>query len=558
MSLRTCLSSAYALSALAFPMAVSAATTAADSDTHVETLIVTAQKRAENVQNVPISIEVVRGEQINDLGVRRFEDLAKYVPNLTVQPTPGANQIYIRGIGSGAQNFAFEQDVSLYIDGVYAGRNRQFMSPFFDVERVEVLRGPQGALLGKNTAAGAISIISAQPTSVAKAGVDVQTLFGRAGIDASAFVSGPLTEALSGRLAVKFIRQDGYVHNRYTGQDVPREEDNLVRGILRYQPSDSFNISAKVEYTDYTVKGTQAIAIFPGSTDFQRAQKNAQPPFGVPESDHTESWNGVVTANYRAGDFTLTSLTGYSTYNALKFTAAGSDVPELWLSRQVEKFDQTSQEVRLLSPTGRTFEFIVGGYVDESTFKTQFDTLYTIFVAGHTNQLFDQNTHTWSIFGQGVANLGDRFRVLGSLRYSSERKRATYDAITISGIPLNAPRSIAGSRGESNLDPSVTLQYRPWKHVMLYATYAQGSKAGGFVSNTGNVTPATFEFSGEHSTNYEVGLKSTLLRGAALSTSRRSIPSSRTFKSATTSRSSVWLSETPDRRRPGESKPPSP
>ncbi|MBN9556024.1 MAG: TonB-dependent receptor plug domain-containing protein, partial [Alphaproteobacteria bacterium] len=90
----------------------------------IETVLVTAQKRVENVQDVPISMSVVSGKNLEDMNVRTFEDLAKYVPNLAIQPTPGANQIYIRGIGSGAQNFAFEQDVSLYIDGIYAGRNR--------------------------------------------------------------------------------------------------------------------------------------------------------------------------------------------------------------------------------------------------------------------------------------------------------------------------------------------------------------------------------------------------------------------------------------------------
>ena len=151
----------------------------------IETILVTAQKRTEDVQDVAISMEVISGDELEKLRVKTFEDLQQYVPNFTVQPTPGANQIYIRGIGSGAQNFAFEQAVSLYVDGIYAGRNRQFMAPFFDIERIEILRGPQGALLGKNTAAGAISLVSAQPTEEFEGYVDAAFLLDRGGVDLS-------------------------------------------------------------------------------------------------------------------------------------------------------------------------------------------------------------------------------------------------------------------------------------------------------------------------------------------------------------------------------------
>jgi iron complex outermembrane receptor protein len=492
----------------------------------IETVVVTAEKRVENVQDVPISMSVVSGRNLEDLNVHTFEDLAKYVPNLAIQPTPGANQIYIRGIGSGAQNFAFEQDVSLYVDGIYAGRNRQFMAPFFDIERVEVLRGPQGALLGKNTAAGAISLVSAQPTDTFQAGVDFGALLSRKGFDVSGFVSGPLSDNLTGRLAVKLVNEDGYIDNIGTDRKVPSPNDKLARGILKYQLSEHTDVTAKVEYSDAVVNGTQAISDLPAKgNSFADGIKNTQDPFGTPEKDKTQSFNSAVTANFGVGDNTLTSVSGYSTYTATKYTGAASDNPEDWLSTQREYFHQFSQELRLTSPTGGTFEYIVGAYADTSKFKTHFDTLYNLLgglIAGESDMVFDQLSTTFSVFGQGQWNVTDEFDVIGSLRYTSTSKDATLHQFLISGIavspaygitPANPDKYLAGSRREENLDPSITLQYHVNPLSMVYFTFSKGSKAGGYVSNSGPVTQATFGFEPEKSRNLEVGAKATLFDG---------------------------------------------
>lgn len=503
---------------LATAVALCGGAYAQDAGPSSEEIVVTAQKRSENVQDVPISIEVVGNELIEDLNIVRFEDLQKYVPNFTVQPTPGANQIYIRGIGSGAQNFAFEQSVSLYVDGIYAGRNRQFMAPFFDVERVEVLRGPQGALVGKNTAAGAISLISAQPQEEFSAMAEASALLDRSGFSFSGYVTGEVADGLTARLAVKLVDQDGWIYNRHTNEDVPREDDTLLRGIVRYEPSENFDITAKVEYTDYTVYGTNAIALIGGSEDdFDNEEKEAERPFGERERDMTESFSATVTANYYFGEYTLTSITGYSTYDADKYTGAGSSVPELWLSIQREDFDQWSQEVRLASPVGQTFEFIAGAYIDTNDLTTEFVNRYSLLfggLAGEVNQIFEQTTDTWSVFAQGKWNVTDQFKVLGSLRYTENSKDASYDFFRVAGIPLGPPVFLEGSRSKGTLDPSVTVQYHFNDDIMAYATYSQGSKAGGFSSNTRTVTALTFEFDDETSRNYEIGIKSKLFNGA--------------------------------------------
>ena len=179
----------------------------------IEEVIVTAQKRAQSVQDVPMSIEVIKGEELDAYQIRDLKALQNYVPNLLIQSSPGNDAIYVRRFGSQAANYAFDQSVSMYVDGIYGGRNRQFMAPFFDVERVEVMRGPQGALLGKNTAAGAISIITAGPTDTFEGSVTSSYNFDREGFEVYGYVSGPMSDTLSGRLAVKYTELDGYIKN---------------------------------------------------------------------------------------------------------------------------------------------------------------------------------------------------------------------------------------------------------------------------------------------------------------------------------------------------------
>ena len=473
-------------------------------------IVVTAQLRSQRVQDVPISMTVIGADQIKQSGAQRLEEMARYIPNLNIQPTPVANQVFIRGIGSGAQNFAFEQAVSLYVDGIYAGRNRQFMAPFFDIERIEVLRGPQGALLGKNTSAGAISIVTGQPTATFQGRADIATEFSRPGIDLSGYVSGPLSDTLRARIAVKVTDEDGYVYNRFADADQPHNKNFMIRGSLKFLPIEGVDMNLKLEYDDFRVKGNPVISIFPGSDDFEKAEKNAETPPGKPQQSHTEAWNGAFSANAMLGDHTLTAITGFSRFKADQFGGAGADVPELYYSSQGERFRQISQEIRLTSPTGNTLEYIAGAYVDTARYKTYFGADYDIGITGSAIQLFDQKSSNISLFGQAVLNLGEMVKLQGSLRYTRARKSADYEAIALSGIPLYAPGSLSAKRRESNLDPSITVQVRPVTDVMLYATFAKGSKGGGFTSNS-RATAETFQFAGEESTNYEVGLKASFL-----------------------------------------------
>ena len=525
------------LSSVAAAAMLAAAPAAAEDADQVETavvdtpsggstdIIVTATKRAQNVQDVPISMVVVSGEQLSKFNVADARAMMNYTPNVFVQTTAGNNVIYIRGFGSPPANFAFDQSVSLYVDGIYAGRSRQAESPFFDLERVEVLRGPQGALFGKNTAAGAVSVVSAGPTREFEGKVSGLYSFDMKGPDISGYFAGPISETLGFRVAYNVVRQDGYIYNRATDQDDPKLEQETVRGTLKWEPSDQFDYTAKVQYSNRRYSGGISVSSsLTGPQDPQEERYLEESALG-PEGIWNKSWMISGTGNIQFGDYTVTLITGYSKFNANIVNGFDQSIPggggavtnNSVYNSFPEKFDQFSQEIRLLSPTGKRFEYIVGAYWDYGIYELQQLQGFNILnlfgnpYFGRIDSVFNQRAESYSVFGQGTFNFNDDLRLIGSLRYTHASKRGSFASRLVYG-PF-AIRPISSARGaidESNVDPSFTLQYDFTDDIMGYATYGQGSKSGGFVSNTLGTTDKTFTFKPEKSTNYEAGIRSTL------------------------------------------------
>ena len=500
-----------------------------DSSTLVE-VVVTAQKREQKLQDVPISMEVVSGERLSDFATNDFKQMVKFTPNVSVETTAGNDTIYIRGFGSPPANFSFDQAVSLYMDGVYAGRNRQAQAPFFDLQRVEVLRGPQGALFGENTPAGAVSIVSAGPTSSFEGSVTALYNFELKGPEVSGYVSGPISDTVGARLAVKLLDQDGYIKNRATGDDNPGNKMALARLTLQFRPNESFDYTLKTEYSDRQVKGGLTVSS-PLTTgqDPHKTRYLAQSALG-PEGTEATSWLVSGTGNLSIGDFTLTSVTGYSFFrsniiNGFDQTIPGGNgavTPNSVYNSYPEHFRQWSQEIRLLSPTGQKFEYVIGAYYDTALYQlTQLGgfNIASLNYFGLLNTEFRQRSQTWSAFGQGTFHVNDQLRVMGSLRYTSTDKRGHFFGRLLYGPfalrPVNT-RANGEINGEDNWDPSITLQYDVAPQVMVYATYGRGSKSGGFVSNTYGTTNATFAYKPEKSENFEAGVKSTLAEGRAI------------------------------------------
>ena len=496
---------------------------AADAAPQVQEVVVTAMKqKAENVQDVPISMEVVSGNKLAAFHADTLKAIS--VPNMNVGAVGGNDVIYMRGFGSPSQNYAFDQSVSLYVDGIYAGKSRQFMAPFFDIERVEVLRGPQGALFGKNTAAGAISIVSAQPTSTFQGEATGIYNFNLKGPEVSGYVSGPLSDKLSARLAVRIVDQDGYIKNLVPGgQKEPTNQSQLARLTLKYVDGD-FDFTAKAEYGHIKSDGNISVAGSVATEQQPRLSRYAaeDPKLG-PAGFETTSWNLAGTANLHLGEFVLTSITGFSTFDAghvnnFDQTIPGGGVtPATIFNSFPEHYQQGSEELRLQSPTGGKFDYIVGAYYDNSQYRIESFSHDILPGLGEflSQSHFKQQAESYSVFGEGTYRFTDNFRALGSLRYSHTDKRGAFNSYLLQGpFPLQPiTQAPDGHISEHNVDPSLTLQYDVSPHTMIYASYGEGSKSGGFVSNSAGTTDATFTFQPEHSKNYELGLKTTMADG---------------------------------------------
>ncbi|HTO40809.1 MAG TPA: TonB-dependent receptor [Rhizomicrobium sp.] len=478
----------------------------------IETVVVTAQKREQSVQDVPISMSVISGEQISQFHAVNLYALQNSIPNLYIERLNAADVIYIRGFGSAPSNFAFDQSVSLYQDGIYGGRGKQFQAPFFDVERVEVARGPQGALFGKNTPAGAISIVTAGPTASFEGRATAAYNFQLSGIDLDGYVSGPITEKLGARIAVKLLDNDGFIKNQTTGNNDPRVKQRLIRVTTKYEPTADIDLTAKFEHSEVRNDGVALVLASPTVrgqvTEDRFADAN---PFGYREAENVSTTNASVTGNYQVGDHTITSVSGFSTYGAQRANSYSRDVPAIYLNRILERFKQLSQEVRLLSPVGQTFEYIVGGYADWSDYNLVYPKYYNLAtVAGSMHSDFHQRAQSYSVFGQGTYNITDDLRLIGSLRYTLTEKTGRFATYLDQGQILGAMTSAKGAISEGNIDPSATAQYDVMPGTMVYATYGKGSKSGGFVSNTVGTVDSTFKFRPEKSRNFEVGVKSQL------------------------------------------------
>lgn len=513
-----------AIAGLATPVMAQTTGAAAEvDDSATNEIIVTALKREQGIQDVPISMEVVSGDTIEEMGVNDFADMASYVPNVAVQTTAGNDVIYIRGFGSPPSNFSFDQAVSLYIDGVYAGRSRQTQAPFFDIARVEVLRGPQGALFGKNTAAGAISVVSAAPTRDFEGSLVGSYDFEYEGFQVSGHVSGAITDTLSMRVAGRVVDNNGYITNRATGQKNPQTKQQLLRVTALWEPSPDFDLTARIEYGNQDIKGGVTVSDSVVAAPRLRQSRFLEDSALGEEGIRGETLIASATANLQLGDYTLTSITGYSWFDSAMVNGFDQTLPNppggvttnSVYNSYPENFDQFSQEIRLASPTGQPIEFIVGAYYDTSDYHLdQFggfninNSALNYFGLLHT--FFDQQSESYSVFGQATWNATDALRFIGSLRYTHTTKEATFDGRRVYGpFNLRPITQAEGKRKENNVDPSITVQYDINPDVMVYATYGRGSKSGGFVSNTYGTTDATFQYEPEKSRNIEGGIRAT-------------------------------------------------
>lgn len=552
----------------AMSMAVSASAIA-DASLVLEEVIVTAQKREQSLQEVPVSVSAVSGDQIASSGIKDLTSLSSYVPNLKINEGPTENGIYIRGLGSG-ENQGFEQSVGMFVDGVYAGKARQFQAPFLDVGSVEVLRGPQGTLYGKNTIAGSITITSARPTDELEASIMTEYEFEEGGQTTEAVVSGPIAENLAGRIALRYTDADGFMDNSL--QDDEEMDTNALAGrmSLLWTPTDELDVLFKYESGNTETAGKNNRIIDAGP--YLAAYQALDPNFEVDEYQRStsdaetmdvDSESFTLNVSYDLGSHELTSITAYSTFEADDVFDADFSPADVISVELNQEYEQVSQEFRITSELGDKFDYIAGVYYQNSEFDTNrllgagsalaalaLDPVlagagYTGALAATTgfNSQFSQDSETIAVFGSLSWHPTDDMHWTLGLRYSKEDKEAERSLLITEYLGTTAQtdpaaildmnilgifsHDVEGSHTDENLSPSLKFQYDVNSDVMLYASLSKAYKSGGYSEPgmTGDElgeynpivgAPTTFDFDQEEALAFEVGGKTTLLDGAAV------------------------------------------
>ncbi len=533
----------------------------------LEELVVTAQKREQNLQDVPVSVNVVGGEAISEGGIGNLEELSAMVPNLSINQSPQNLSIYVRGLGSG-DNQGFEQSVGLFIDGVYAGRSKQFQAPFLDVASVEILRGPQGTLFGKNTIAGAMTVTTAKPTDELEMSLKTSYESRYDSYSVEGVISGPLTDTLNGRLAVSQTESGGYLENTHTNvdDDEPEQKSAIIRGTLAWDASDDLEIIAKYEWGHSESKGRayRIDNVGPWGAVYQAADPNWDPSdvsersVDTAEEGDTNSDSFTLTANYSLGEYEITSITGYSEFNYDEMVDGDTSPLDALKLPQSQDFDQWSQEIRLTSPLGGDVDFIAGLYYQTSNFdlNRRTDTRISTYSvvnpgfaavpdAGAYSE-FSQESETYAAFGSVTWHATELLHLTAGLRYTVEEKEATrfmeykgyesdaalsdvyagpaYGAAVFGMQALGVyEHAVEGDRRAENVSPALKVQYDLSDDVMLYASVSKAFKSGGYnaIGNQGievgqyGAQPNPFDFDEEEALAFELGGKTVWMDGAA-------------------------------------------
>jgi len=375
----------------------------------LEEITVTAQKRSETAQTVPISISVATAETMEKQNIQTFSDLSLHTPNFFVDDTGTVNRISMRGLGSSGVD-DIESSVGTYIDGIYIkNANRLTQSSFFDLARIEVLRGPQGTLYGKNSIAGAINVITAKPTKEFEAYMTGE--YGSYGANRlEGAVSGSILENLSGRLALMTAHRGSWMKND-VGRNGGGYDDEGVRASLLWEPTDKLDVLMKYEYFNHEERGDvrQLLGMGPG-TIVDTPVWAEQGPFEMKPDRHqsvkyrgedgfdlgsnpgqtNKSNLGAITLDYNFDSgYTLTSVSGYSYYKADRRLDVDISPVDAIAINTTDEFTSWSEELRIASPLDQPFHFIAGIYVDHDKDEHGRDNNWAIFDPGATGQALE-------------------------------------------------------------------------------------------------------------------------------------------------------------------------
>ena len=494
------------------------APTASPADTQPPTLdevIVTAQRRSENLQNVPIAVTALSSRALEAARVTSVTDLRLSVPSLNIVNNNGILSTSLRGVGSTGVNPGFENPVAIYVDGVYLASTVANFFSLADVSQIDVLKGPQGTLFGRNATAGLIQITTRLPSHDASVEArvgygDHETLEGRF------YATGGFGDKVAASLSVYDQHMgEGFGRNRTTGADTYRiDEDLLVRGKALIEPTTSTTILLAADYSATRRNDLAGIAL-PGTINVNNPAAGPQPDIGYDQIADSPTFKrgwaagGSAKITQKISALTLTSITAYrqSSYTtAFDYDALPQHLADIQY-RQPE--DQLSQEIQLQPTTAGRFVWVIGGYYFDA--HTAYDPFnFNLYAAGQLIKLVNrQSTESLAGYAQGTYEIVDGTKLTLGGRYTTER-RAVFDGLTQVTIPaIGAVIPIPAADENVTFDKftfRAALDHRFSDNVLGYASFNRGFKSGGY--NTGS--PGTPPYAPETVDAYEVGLKTDL------------------------------------------------
>ncbi len=485
----------------------------------VDEILVTAQRREQSLQDVPVAVSAFTVDQIASRQIDMVKDIGQNVPNLqTYTVTAGAEAIQIHSRGASVQNPGFnlsESPVGIYVDDVYYGRLASVNMELLDVERIEVLRGPQGTLYGRNTIAGAVKIISRTPG-------DDTWLTGSVGIgnydttEAGISLGGPIEEgSLAGSIAATYNRRNkGWMFNGTTGEQPGEYDNKAARAKLHWYGSSAVDATLTAWVADVENDGYNGIPYVPFSNDIAGSPNpdyDPAPPNSAPQGGFYETFS-APGVNYGAsqqgganlhlsfdfGGVTLRSISSFASIDTdfgFDLAGGGADfgpVPAAQFGLRIRsdsKFDQWSQELQLLGNLGDAMLWQIGGYYLNEDGQQQFaGTVPGISTTPSFDEAIDNETDSYAVYGETTYNITDAFSVTGGLRWTRDEKSYSnncvggfcFDDSDLGPEPTPGTASVALDDDWDETTWKVGANYQLTDDQLIYASYSTGFQAGGF------------------------------------------------------------------------------
>jgi iron complex outermembrane receptor protein len=456
----------------------------------VSEVIVTATKRGENVQDIPAAVSSLSGEQLSERGVTNVEQLSHVVPNLNFGLHAGATFVTIRGVGSTINSGVTETTVASYVDGLYLPRATMGSLQQVDLERVEVLRGPQGTLYGRNATGGAVNFISRAPTREFSG--EANLLAGsRDNYGVSAFVSGPMTESVLFRLSGGYNEHDSYL-KVIPGDHSTNVSAAYVRGAVRLEPTENLSIDLSVKYErdkgadTYQQAFTLPTVPLPPGTLVTIEPNRTAADFPFSQDLKTLILNGTVS--YRLSDaISIRSVTGYIDHKATTSFDGDNTSFALQAALDFERPSEAfSQELVAYGEAG-PLQWLVGAFLYREDFTNNLPVLLPSGQPGALPpgsvinlNLAKEKTKSYAFFTDLTWSVTDRFRINGGLRYNAEKKNFLFDFFIFVPGAGRLAEDISRSEIDSyRILPKLGVQYDVSDDVNVYASYQEGFKSGG-------------------------------------------------------------------------------